>query len=65
MLAVELMCELKREGWLNGVVGMELTGHLPNPVIGKAIENAFCKNGAYEVIVDAESIHTSINAGIS
>lgn len=38
--------ELKREGWLNGTVGMEFWSYRPNRVISHRLEDAFTAAGA-------------------
>lgn len=38
--------ELKREGWLNGTVGMEFWSYRPNRVISHQLEDAFVSAGA-------------------
>lgn len=38
--------ELKREGWLNGTVGMEFWSYRPNRVISHRLEDAFVAGGA-------------------
>lgn len=58
-LASAIMRELKNEGWLIGVVGMELASHLPNPLVSRAIETAFLANGADKVL-DATRLIRSV-----
>ena len=53
--ASNIMKELKLEGWLGGMVGMELYSHVPNRLVSEALENAFLINGCNEV-VDATRI---------
>lgn len=38
--------ELKREGWLNGTVGMEFWSYRPNRVVSHRLEDAFLSAGA-------------------
>ena len=40
-----IMGELRREGWLKGVVGMEFWSYVPNRVISTMFENAFVSEG--------------------
>jgi Xaa-Pro dipeptidase len=58
-LTSAMMRELKSEGWLSGIVGMELASHLPNPLVSRAIESAFLANGADEVL-DATRLIRSV-----
>lgn len=58
-LASAMMRELKSEGWLKGLVGMELASHLPNPLVSRAITSAFLENGA-EKVLDATGLIRSV-----
>src|SRR5690242_7209169 len=44
--AAFVVSELKRDGWLNGTVGMEFWSYRPNRVISHRLEDAFISAGA-------------------
>ncbi|MEX2648899.1 MAG: Xaa-Pro peptidase family protein [Alphaproteobacteria bacterium] len=49
-----IMAELKAKGWLDGTVGMEHWGYVPNRAISTMLEGAFLAEGAR--VVDASAI---------